>query len=190
MSISNTMKNELWTVWDESFSFSFLSYFFPLKWVDLKRKLSSLLDERALQYPAAPMNQGCSLQAFHRAIQSQVHEAAVFPGRGTEPRNKFSSSYFRKRFCKSFMLGNLGNQITEVCRLLEGIPHSLPFFSLQKELTRWQKRTQRMSILLQHYDSHCLSGSSFFLLFCPPELCPQWCCNACNQSKKEDGYFA
>lgn len=51
------------------------------KWVGLKRKLSSLLDERGLKYPQAPTKQSSSFSAFHCATLSQSQRAAVFLGR-------------------------------------------------------------------------------------------------------------
>lgn len=59
-----------------AFSSPILSYFFfPLKWADLKRKLSSLLGERALKYPEAPMKRGSTLQAsvqFSTKVRGQL----------------------------------------------------------------------------------------------------------------------
>lgn len=81
-------------------------------------------------------------------FRAKVRGQQSFQGRVTGPRNKFSSLCFREEVLKLlFLLGNLGNQVTEARRLFKGFPES-PFILFRKSQL-WDKKGEQIISIVQ-----------------------------------------
>lgn len=85
------------------------SWFFFPKWVDLKRKLSSLLDERALKYPEALNKTGLQFLGISLCNSEPKSEGSSLSREGSQGQEiSLVPSVSGKRFWSSFFVRKPG----------------------------------------------------------------------------------